>query len=516
MKTMFLAFSPSKEGRRMSSPKRACIASCPSLATKAQNPSNHCSQQLPEVPPTNSDDTLPIAPWPPSSLTTELEPAARPQVPRNHWTQQLLAQCHQSLWRHHPDCTPAAKQLDDRNRARSQSPRTSQSLITATACTVPPTNSTTPARLHPNRQTAWRPNSSPSTRAQVPRNHWTQQLQTQCHQPTLTTPSQLHPGRQAAWRPSLSPQPDPKYHAITEHSNCLHSATNHFDDTIPIVPRPPSSLTTETEPAARAQGPRNHWSQQLHAQCHQPTRRHQPDYTPTAKRLDDRIQALQPEPKYLAISLHSNCKHSATNHIDDTNPNIPWPPSSLTTEYEPAARAQAPRNHCTQQLPARYHLFFCSAKQLDSSTRVHGLGPYHQDFGNAEQLDTALCRQAAWRKFVVQVLATDPPSTITAPQQLQHANTCRSTRTNYCKPTAMQPDTPRATFKPRRWKHAHEFPQSEDPPHSPFATRITHYNIILGKNGPKLSVPLDTARMLRLPPQWDFHWAESPCSGWPC
>ena len=40
------------------------------------------------------------------------------------------------------------------------------------------------------------------------------------------------------------------------------------------------------------------------------------------------------------------------------------------------------------------------------------------------------------------------PSTITAPQQLQHANTCRSTRTNYCKPTAMQPDTPRATLNP--------------------------------------------------------------------
>ena len=60
------------------------IASCPSLATKAQNPSNHCTQQLPEVPPTNSDDTIPIAPRPPSSLTTELEPAARPQVPRNH------------------------------------------------------------------------------------------------------------------------------------------------------------------------------------------------------------------------------------------------------------------------------------------------------------------------------------------------------------------------------------------------------------------------------------------------
>ena len=29
------------------------------------------------------------------------------------------------------------------------------------------------------------------------------------------------------------------------------------------------------------------------------------------------------------------------------------------------------------------------AKQLDSKARVHGLEPYHQDFSNAEQLDTA-------------------------------------------------------------------------------------------------------------------------------
>ena len=99
----------------------------------------------------------------------------------------------------------------------------------------------------------------------------------------------------------MSPQPEPEYHAITEHSNCLHNATKHFDDTIPIVPRPPSSLTTETEPAAR--------------------------------------------PKDLAITEHSNCLHSATNHFDDTNPIVPRPPSSLTIEYEPATRAQIPPNH---------------------------------------------------------------------------------------------------------------------------------------------------------------------------
>ena len=53
---------------------------------------------------------------------------------------------------------------------------------------------------------------------------------------------------------------------------------------------------------------------------------------------------------------------------------------------------------------------------------------------------------------MIQVLATDPPSTITAPQQLQHANTCRSTRMNYCKPTTMKPDTPRATFQTPKMK----------------------------------------------------------------
>ena len=32
---------------------------------------------------------------------------------------------------------------------------------------------------------------------------------------------------------------------------------------------------------------------------------------------------------------------------------------------------------------------------LDSNARVHGLELHYQDLGNAEQLDTALCHQAA-------------------------------------------------------------------------------------------------------------------------
>ena len=67
-------------------------------------------------------------------------------------------------------------------------------------------------------------------------------------------------------------------------------------------------------------------------------------------------------------------------------------------------------------------------------------------------------------------------------------------------PTAKQPDTPRATFQTPK-KNA-SFPRAKITPHTPFATRITRYNIILGKRMVlKLSVPLDTARMLRLPPQ---------------
>ena len=75
-------------------------ASCSSPAIRAQEPSNHWSQQLPEVPPTNSDDTITIAPRPPTDLTTETEP-------------------------------------------RIESPNTSQLLNTATAHAMPPINLTT-------------------------------------------------------------------------------------------------------------------------------------------------------------------------------------------------------------------------------------------------------------------------------------------------------------------------------------------------------------------------------------
>ena len=75
-------------------------ASCSSPAIRAQEPSNHWSQQLPEVPPTNSDDTITIAPRPPTDLTTETEP-------------------------------------------RIESPNISQLLNTATAHAMPPINLTT-------------------------------------------------------------------------------------------------------------------------------------------------------------------------------------------------------------------------------------------------------------------------------------------------------------------------------------------------------------------------------------
>ena len=57
---------------------------------------------------------------------------------------------------------------------------------------------------------------------------------------------------------------EPKLLAITNHSNCLHSATNHHDDTTgptnatdpsrhqPNSTRPPSSLTTECEPCSQS------------------------------------------------------------------------------------------------------------------------------------------------------------------------------------------------------------------------------------------------------------------------
>ena len=100
-------------------------AFCSSFKIRAQETSNHWSQQLPEVPPTNSDDIITSAPRPPSSLTTEFEP--RNQMPG---PLQLLT-------------------------ATANSMRPLQ-LLTATAncmppnsmTTVPPTIMTTPARLH--------------------------------------------------------------------------------------------------------------------------------------------------------------------------------------------------------------------------------------------------------------------------------------------------------------------------------------------------------------------------------
>ena len=49
-------------------------AFCSSPVFRTQEPSNHWSQQLPEVPPPNSDETITSAPRPPTDLTTETEP----------------------------------------------------------------------------------------------------------------------------------------------------------------------------------------------------------------------------------------------------------------------------------------------------------------------------------------------------------------------------------------------------------------------------------------------------------
>ena len=70
----------------------------------------------------------------------------------------------------------------------------------------------------------------------------------------------------------------------------------------------------------------------------------------TPQRLD---RASQPGP-VRAISEHSNRLRSATK-LDNTNQIAPRPPSGLTTEYSPAARAKVLSNHCSQQLPARCH-----------------------------------------------------------------------------------------------------------------------------------------------------------------
>ena len=59
-------------------------ASCSSPAIRAQEPSNHWSQQLPEVPPTDSDDTITIALRPPTDLTTETEPRIESPKPHNY------------------------------------------------------------------------------------------------------------------------------------------------------------------------------------------------------------------------------------------------------------------------------------------------------------------------------------------------------------------------------------------------------------------------------------------------
>ena len=67
-------------------------------------------------------DTTTIAPRPPSSLTTELEPCI--QSPRNATaTQQQNAQCHQRLDDSTTIAPSAAKQLDDRARTPLRSPR---------------------------------------------------------------------------------------------------------------------------------------------------------------------------------------------------------------------------------------------------------------------------------------------------------------------------------------------------------------------------------------------------------
>ena len=92
----------------------------------------------------------------------------------------------------------------------------------------------------------------------------------------------------------------------------------HLDDTSPIAPRPPGSLTTELKPAARTQVPSNYRSQHLPTQCHQPSRRHHPDCTRPPGSLTDRVEAPHPEPKYQAITEHSNCQHSATKQLDST------------------------------------------------------------------------------------------------------------------------------------------------------------------------------------------------------
>ena len=68
------------------------------------------------------------------------------------------------------------------------------------------------------------------------------------------------PGRQAAWRPNLSSQPEPKYLAVTFKTQqllaqCRQPTWQHHSN----CTRPPSSLTTEFEP--RIQSPSTKQSQ---------------------------------------------------------------------------------------------------------------------------------------------------------------------------------------------------------------------------------------------------------------
>ena len=101
------------------------------------------------------DNTIPHAPQPPSSLTTEfdfLEQCHQPMWRHQHECTrppsslttefEFLEQCHQPMWRHQSECTSAAKQLDDR---------------VGFPWRVPPSNVTAPTRIYPSRQAAWRP-----------------------------------------------------------------------------------------------------------------------------------------------------------------------------------------------------------------------------------------------------------------------------------------------------------------------------------------------------------------------
>ena len=137
----------------------------------------------------------------------------------------------------------------------------------------------------------------------------------------------IAPGRQPARRPSLSPLPEPNYLAITTlqlPARCRQPALT----TPSRCTWPPSSLTTESEPTARAQLPSNR-------------------YTATASTMPP-----------TNLTTPSRCTR---------------PPSSLTTESEPTARAHLPSNHSTQQLPTRSHQ---TASKLQSHTTTHLIAHY--------------------------------------------------------------------------------------------------------------------------------------------